>query len=113
MTTGRQVVFHLTEAGRGERTIQNVAHLLDEWDDDGTIEVVANGDGIKALLLTGPYGDLLRGLAEAGVRFAICAHSARAQGFTREDFPRVVTVVPSGVGEIVKREAEGFAYIRP
>lgn len=108
-----RAVFHLTEAGKGERTIQNVANLLEEYRGNVTVEIVANGDGIKALLITGPYGDPVRALAKSGVRFAICAQSARAQGFTREDFPRVVSLVPSGVGEIVRREAEGYAYIRP
>ncbi|QYZ79002.1 hypothetical protein E2N92_05960 [Methanofollis formosanus] len=109
----RQVLVHLTEAGKGETAMRNVEHLLEEFGDDVAAEVVANGDGVKVLLITGPYGDEVRALAEAGVRFAVCAHSCRARGFTREDFPRVVTVVPSGVGEIVRREAEGFAYIRP
>ncbi|MBP2146304.1 intracellular sulfur oxidation DsrE/DsrF family protein [Methanofollis sp. W23] len=108
-----QAVFHLTEAGKGERTVQNVTHLIEEWGDEVAVEVVANGDGIKSLLMTGPYGDQVRDLAGAGVRFAVCARSARALGFTREDFPRVVAFVPSGVGEIVRREAEGYAYIRP
>ncbi|QSZ67049.1 hypothetical protein RJ40_05835 [Methanofollis aquaemaris] len=108
-----QALVHLTEVGKGEAVMRNVEHLLEEFGNEVTAEVVANGDGVKALLITGPHGEQVRALAEVGVRFAICAHSTRAQGFTREDFPRVVAVVPSGVGEIVRRENEGFAYIRP
>lgn len=109
----RQVLVHLPEASKGEAVMRNMEHLLEEFGEEVAAEVVANSDGVKVLLITGPYGAEVRALAEAGVRFTVCAHSCRARGFTREDFPRVVTVVPSGVGEIVRREAEGFAYIRP
>jgi intracellular sulfur oxidation DsrE/DsrF family protein len=32
--------------------------------------------------------------------------------FSRDDFPQSVEVVPSGVGENVRKQAEGYAYLR-
>jgi intracellular sulfur oxidation DsrE/DsrF family protein len=34
-------------------------------------------------------------------------------GFTQEDFLDPVEVVSSGAGELVRRQAEGWAYVRP
>jgi intracellular sulfur oxidation DsrE/DsrF family protein len=110
---GYRVIFHLGESAKAPLVFRNVSNLLDDLGISVAVEVVANGEGVKAFLLTGQYTDLLREYAGQGVHFAVCSYSLRSLGFTRDDFPRAIGVVPSGVGEIVRRQAEGYAYIRP
>lgn len=110
---GYRTIFHLDELAKAPLVFANVRNLLDDLGGSVAVEVVANSEGVKAFLLTGQYIGLLREYAEQGVQFAVCANSLRALGFTRDDFLRAVRVVPSGVGEIVRRQTEGYAYIRP
>jgi len=111
--TEYRALFHLDESAKAQLVFRNVRNLLDDLGGSVAIEVVANSEGVKAFLLTGQYTDLIRELAEQGVRFTVCANSLRALGFTRDDLPRAIGTVPSGIGEIVRRQAEGYAYIRP
>ncbi|NVO67417.1 DsrE family protein [Methanofollis tationis] len=108
-----RAIFHLDEPAKAPLVFANLGNLLDDLGGSVVVEVVANSEGVKVFLLTGQYTARFREYAEQGVQFAVCANSLRALGFTRDDFPRAVRVVPSGVGEIVRRQAEGYAYIRP
>ena len=47
------------------------------------------------------------------VRFCACANSLRSLGLRKEELLDFVEVVSAGVGEIVKKQAVGWAYIRP
>lgn len=107
-----RALFHLAEAEKTGAVLQAVRNLRVEMGDEVDVEVVAQGDGIRAFLLMGPYMDDIRQMNEEGVRFAACANSIRAMMFSRDDFPRSVEVVPSGVGEIVRRQGDGYAYLR-
>lgn len=112
MTVRYRALFHLTEAGKTGAVLQAARNLRADMGDGVEVEVVAHGDGVKAFLLTGHYVDDVRRMNEEGVRFVVCANSMRAMNFSRDDFLRSIEVVPSGVGEIVRRQAEGYAYIR-
>ncbi|WP_298670040.1 DsrE family protein [uncultured Methanofollis sp.] len=112
MTVRHRALFHLTETGKTGAVLQAVRNLRLDMGDEVEIEVVAHGDGVKAFLLTGQHVDDIRRMTEEGVRFAVCANSIRAMSFSRDDFQRSVEVVPSGIGEIVRRQSEGYAYLR-
>jgi intracellular sulfur oxidation DsrE/DsrF family protein len=112
MTVGYRALFHLTETGKTGAVLQAARNLRADMGEGVEIEVVAHGEGVKAFLLTGQYVDDIRCMNEEGVRFAVCANSIRVMSFSRDDFPRSVEVVPSGIGEIVRRQAEGYAYLR-
>lgn len=112
MTIRYRALFHLTETGKTGAVLQTARNLLADMGDGVEVEVVAHGDGVKAFLLTGQYVDDVRSMSKQGVRFVVCANSIRAMTFARDDFPRSVEVVPSGISEIVRRQAERYAYIR-
>jgi len=112
-----RVVFHLNEPGR-ERAAQvlaNIRNLLEDLGEGNVdVELVANGRGATALV-QGPeaYADRVAKLAARGVRFVACAHSLRMLELSEESLLPAVDVVSSGVGELVKKQAQGWAYIRP
>lgn len=107
-----RALFHLAGVEQTGAVLQAVRNLRADMGDEVDVEVVAQGDGVRAFLLTGPYVDDIRQMNEQGVRFAVCANSIRTMTFSRDDFPRLVDVVPSGVGEIVRRQRDGYAYLR-
>jgi intracellular sulfur oxidation DsrE/DsrF family protein len=109
-----RAVFHLTENERANLALNNVRNLLAELGEDQVeAEVVANSEGVKALLKTGPYGDRVGELAARGVRFVLCSKSIKAMKLDEGEFLDLVEVVPTGTGELVKKQADGWSYVRP
>jgi hypothetical protein len=109
-----RAVIHLAEIDRASLALNNVANLISDLGEDETeVEVVANSEGVRALLGAGPFAGRIGELAERGTRFVVCARSLAALGINREEFVDGVEVVPSGTGELVKRQTEGWAYVRP
>lgn len=112
-----RVVFHLDEPSRScaDQVFRNSDNLLaDLGENNVEVEVVANGGGVKALVKgLGSHAEHVEEFAAKGVRFAACAHSLSPLGIGREPLLESVEVVSSGVGEPVKKQVEGWAYIRP
>lgn len=94
------------------RNIENL--LADLGENNVEIELVANGEGVNALV-KGPdsHVEQIEPLAAKGVRFVACAHSLSQLEIARDALLESVEVVSSGIGELVKKQAEGWAYIRP
>jgi intracellular sulfur oxidation DsrE/DsrF family protein len=112
-----RVVFHLDEPSksRADQVFGNIENLLaDLGESNVEVELVANSGGVKALV-KGPASraEQVQRLAAKGVLFAACAHSLGRLEITRDALMEPVEVVSSGVGELVKKQAEGWAYIRP
>jgi len=55
--------------------------------------------------------DELKTLVDQGVLFKVCRNAAKFRGYAPEDFYDVVTVVPAAMTELVKWQAQGYAYI--
>jgi uncharacterized protein len=112
-----RVLFHLDEPskGRAEQVLRNIENLLAELGDENVqVELVANGGGVKALVKDPDmFDELIEKLAARGIHFVACAHSLDALGINRESLLDPVQIVPAGVAELVRKQAEGWAYIRP
>ena len=112
-----RVVFHIDEPskGRADQVFMNIENLLGDLGESNVeVELVANGGGVKALI-KGPesHADQVEMLTNKGVRFVACAHSLSILGITKEALLESVDVVSAGVGELVKKQIQGWAYIRP
>jgi intracellular sulfur oxidation DsrE/DsrF family protein len=112
-----RVVFHLDEGNRSrvKMALANVENLIaDLGQDKVEVALVANGEGVIALLeIPGLYKQEIEKLAAKGVRFFACAHSLSVMGLGEDALLDLVEVVPAGVSELTRRQAEGWAYIRP
>ncbi|MFA5972452.1 MAG: DsrE family protein [Lentimicrobiaceae bacterium] len=112
-----KVVFHLDESvkARADLVLGNITNLIaDLGEDNVTIELVANSEGVIAFLKEPSWHlSKIEGLMAKGVRFVVCANSLRQAGLTSDSLMAQVEVVPAGVSEIVKKQSEGWAYIRP
>ena len=111
-----RVVFHLDERSqvRSKMVLKNIANVIaDLGQGNVEIELVVNGEGVTALTQSSPYQEQIKELAAQGVRFVACANSLRQAGIPKEVLLERIAVVPAGVGELVRKQAEGWAYIRP
>ena len=98
-----------------EKAIRNVNNALTDPRLAGKvqIELVAFSGGTDAYLNGGKYGDELRALAEKGVILAQCNNTLKERKISRDQLYDFIAVVPSGNGELIIRQAEGWAIIKP
>jgi hypothetical protein len=51
--------------------------------------------------------------AKSGVEIVACQNSMVAQKLTKDDMSNSIGYVPAGAVELMKRQYEGWAYLRP
>jgi len=77
------------------------------------IEIVAYGPGISMLKLESPTGSRIADAAKAGIKITACENTMRGQKLSKDDMLAGISYVPAGVTEIMKKQHEGWAYLRP
>ncbi len=128
----QKVVYHVNYYGPEQQTgalrnIQN--HINAVGADNVEVQVVMHGNGVSLLLppdevegtkmKEGNASDEMQarisGLKDQGVEFKICANTLKGR---QVDLAALydsdeADVVPSGVAELSKLQAEGFTYLKP
>lgn len=96
-------------------TLRNIQNALDDprLKSKLKIELVVHGAGIAAFMNTAPYADQFKHLKEEGVILAQCLNTMREKNITKEQLFDFISFVPSGNGELIIRQQEGWAYIHP
>src|SRR5450759_120318 len=77
------------------------------------IEIVTYGPGIGMLKMDSVIASRIEESKQAGVAIVACQNTMKNMKLTNDDMPTNTSYVPSGVVEIIKKEREGYAYIRP
>ena len=77
------------------------------------IEIVAYGPGIGMLKIESPTGARIADAIKAGVQVTACENTMRSQKLLKDDMLPAISYVPAGVTEIMRRQGEGWAYLRP
>ena len=77
------------------------------------VELVAYGPGIGMLKADSVVGNRIDEALAAGVKVVACENTMRGQKLTHADMLPKVGYVPAGVVEIMQRQQQGWAYIRP
>lgn len=113
-----RVVFHIDETQKWNLIINSVHNLLLSYEGifpNAIVEVLANSEAVKGYLLDGGIADshIIEALSQKGVRFVACNHALQGMKITKEQICQFVKIVPAGVRELVDRQMEGYAYIKP
>ena len=90
---------------------QNMQQALGK--DKVTIEIVAYGPGLNMLKADSKVAARLNAALDSNVELAACATTMKKMKVSKADLVGGATVVPGGVIEIMKRQSEGWSYIRP
>jgi uncharacterized protein len=77
------------------------------------IEIVAYGPGIGMLKSGSAVAPRIDEATLAGVKVVACENTMHAQKLARSDMVSGIDYVAAGVVEIMKRQQEGWSYIRP
>jgi hypothetical protein len=79
--------------------------------DNVEVEIVALGQGIGVLKLDSPLATRVADTLKSGVKVVACQVTMRRQKLQKEDMLSDIGYVPAGLGEVIKRQREGWAYI--
>lgn len=111
-----RVVFQVTAAGEEhfEAVLGNVENLRKAFGSGNSeVEVVGHGKGLGMLLAANrALADRMKKLADDGVVFAACENTMKKKNVTKDQLLPFVTTVDSGVAEVVRRQEQGWAYIK-
>lgn len=96
-------------------TLRNIQNALSDPRLKGKIdlELVVHGSGVAVFRKDHPYEKLIAGLQKQGVILAMCENTMRALKLSRDELFPFISYVPSGNGELIIREQEGWAVIHP
>lgn len=95
------------------QTLNNVKNLQQDLGAANvTVEIVIFGPGIGMAKVDSEVANRVQEAIDAKVAVRVCQNTMRGAHLTPEDMQPRVGYVPSGVGEIVRRQADGYAYIR-
>ena len=90
------------------RNIQN-----DLGRDKVEIEIVAYGPGIGMLKRDSVVGSRIEEASMSGVKVVACENTMTGQKLTKAEMLPGIDYVRAGVVEIMRRQQQGWAYVRP
>jgi intracellular sulfur oxidation DsrE/DsrF family protein len=77
------------------------------------IEIVAYGPGIGMLKSESVVGNRISEALGHGVKVSACENTMRGQKLAKADMLDGIGYVPAGVVEIMQKQQQGWAYLRP
>jgi intracellular sulfur oxidation DsrE/DsrF family protein len=109
-----KVVFQVSDADpqKWNLTLNNAANAAKELGKDTVIEIVAFGPGIGMLKAGSAAEARVLETVAAGIPVLACQNTMRGQHLEPKDMITKVDYVPSGVAHLIRRQAEGYAYLR-
>ena len=111
-----KVIVHVGDAepAKWNVALNNVANLQKEIGAANIdIEVVAINAGLGMLKVDSPVGNRVADALKSGVVIVACENSMHGQKLVREDMLADIGYVKAGVVELMERQRQGYAYIRP
>lgn len=111
-----QVVIQMSEAdpAKWNLALNNAKNIqADLGAANVDIEVVAFGPGIAMLRADSVVGNRIDEALGSGVKVLACENTMRNQKLTKDDMLGKVGYVSSGVVELMQKQQQGWAYLRP
>ena len=96
-------------------TLRNIDNALEDVRLKGKlhVELIAFGDGVAVYMKSGAYEQTLKDLKAKGVFLAQCSNTIKERKIDKNDLFPFVSYVPSGNGEIIIRQYQGWAVVHP
>lgn len=110
-----KVIFHIDEIEKSTLVIGNINNLiLDLGEENLQVELLANSEAVKLMLEdSSGFTEKLENLKLKNVDIVVCANSLHQLNLEKKQLFDFCIVVPSGVGELARKQSEGYAYIKP
>jgi len=93
--------------------MNNLKHLKAGWGDSVQIEVVSHGPGIEMLMTAKTTQQKkIAAFKAMGIVFVGCENTLKERNIPRDALIPEAGTVPTGVGEIVLKQEQGWSYIK-
>jgi len=116
VATRNKIVFQVSDAepAKWNLTLNNIRNVqTDLGAKNVEIEIVAYGPGLGMLKADSVAGNRVAEALAAGVSVVACENTMKNQKITRDDMLPKIGYVEAGVVQLMKRQQQGWAYIRP
>ena len=112
-TKAHRVLFAMTSSDQGDwqLTINNIRNLITGMAPE-SVEVVAYGPGIAFLKKDSVDAAEMQKLESSHVHFIACGNAMQKQHLEASDLVAGSEVVPAGIAEVVKKQEQGWSYIK-
>ncbi|MFW6197084.1 MAG: DsrE family protein [Thermoplasmatota archaeon] len=108
-----RVLFHLHEGEKGNIAFSNIINLINDLGEENLdIELLMNGTGVKVMQEDEGYIRKIEYISNKGVTFSVCSNSLKGLKIDEDGLIEGFEKVPSGVGELVKKQDKGWNYIK-
>ena len=111
-----RVVIQVSDADQGKwnLALNNAKNIqTDLGASNVDVEIVAYGPGIGMLKMDSSVGGRVDEATSAGVKVIACENTMKGQKLNRADMLNGIGYVQAGVVELMSRQQQGWAYIRP
>jgi intracellular sulfur oxidation DsrE/DsrF family protein len=112
-----KAVFQVSDADpkKWNLALNNVRNALDDYGGAEAVEleIVAYGPGIGMLKGDSSVAARVAQAVKSGVKVVACENTMKAQKLVYADMLPTIGFVPAGVVELIKKQQQGWAYIRP
>ena len=112
----QKVIFQVSDADpkKWNLALNNAKNVQTDLGKGNTeIEIVAYGPGIGMLKLESEVGNRVAEAVGAGVKIVACENTMTSQKLTKDDMLSNIGYVKAGVVELMQKQQDGYAYIRP
>lgn len=98
-----------------QQTLRNISNALADTRLKGkvTIELIAFGNGTTLYRKDQPYEAQLTALKQQGVILAQCLNTLKEKKISKDELLSLIAYVPSGNGELIIRQAQGWSLVHP
>ena len=111
-----KVVFQMSDGDpkKWNLALNNAKNVQDDLGAKNVeIEIVAYGPGIGMIKLDSEAANRVGEAIASGVRVVACENTMTNMKLKKADMLPSLGYVPAGVVELMRRQKEGYAYIRP
>lgn len=111
-----RVVFQVSDSNpqKWYLTLHNARNVQKALGKDKVqMEILAYGPGLDMVLLETEVAEDLYEAMENGIRIIACENTMTGRKLTRADMHPGIDYVRTGVLHLMKRQREGWAYVRP
>ncbi len=111
-----KVIFQVTDSDpqKWYLTLSNAKNVqLELGEKNVAIEIVVYGPGLDMVLLESEAGEKLDEAMKRGVRVVACENTMIGRKLDKADMYPGIDYVKAGVVELMEKQRQGYAYIRP
>ena len=113
---GNRIVIQINEENvkKWNEVLVNIHNIQTELGAKNVaVALVAIGPGLGMLTAESLAANGVQDALAAGVEFVACGNSMKAQKLVKEDLVEGVKISVAGYVELMKRQQQGWAYLRP